>query len=36
MVSYVGFTTALAVLYHDQKLRKDGLSPANLGTGEAV
>lgn len=36
MVSYVGFTTALAVLYHDQKLRKDGLSPANLGTGQAV
>jgi hypothetical protein len=29
-------TTALAVLYNDQRLRKDGPPPAPLQVGEAV
>jgi hypothetical protein len=28
MFSYAAFTTALGVIYHDQRLRKDGLMPA--------
>lgn len=31
---YVAFSTALAVLYHDQRLRKDGLLPVPSQTGE--
>jgi hypothetical protein len=27
LFSYAAFTTALAVLYHDQRVRKDGLLP---------
>jgi hypothetical protein len=28
LLSYAAFTSALAVLYHDQRLRKDVLAPA--------
>jgi len=28
LLSYAAFTTALAILYHDQRLRKDSLAPA--------
>jgi hypothetical protein len=28
LLSYAAFTTALAVLYHDQRLRKDPFAPA--------
>jgi hypothetical protein len=34
LFSYAAFTTALAVIYHDQRLRKDGLPPAPLQAGE--
>jgi len=30
LLSYAAFTTALAILYHDQRLRKDALAPAAL------
>lgn len=35
MFSYAAFTTALAVLYHDQRLRKDGLLSAPSQATEA-
>ena len=35
-LTYAGMTTALAVLYHDQRLRKDGPPPAPLQSGGAV
>jgi hypothetical protein len=35
-LTYAGMTTALAVLYHDQRLRKDGPPPAPLQAGAAV
>jgi hypothetical protein len=36
MFAYAAYTTALAVIYHDQRLRKDGPLPAALQPGEAV
>jgi hypothetical protein len=33
LFSYAAFTTALAVLYHDQRLRKDGLMPVQAQAG---
>jgi hypothetical protein len=36
LFSYVAYTTSLAVLYHDQRLRKDGVLPATPQLGEAV
>jgi hypothetical protein len=36
MFSYVAYTTALAVLYHDQRRRIDGPSSLTLRPGEAV
>lgn len=33
-LSWAGFSTALAVIYHDQRLRKDGPSPAPTQAGE--
>jgi hypothetical protein len=35
LFSYAAFTTALAVLYHDQRLRKDGLLPVPVPDGES-
>lgn len=35
-LTYAVLVAALAVLYHDQRLRKDGPPPAMLQTGEAV
>jgi hypothetical protein len=35
-LTYAAMTTALAVLYHDQRLRKDGRPPQPLQAGEAV
>jgi hypothetical protein len=35
-LTYAGTLTALAVLYHDQRLRKDGPPPSALHVGEAV
>ncbi|MGD0858491.1 MAG: hypothetical protein ABR912_04145 [Terracidiphilus sp.] len=35
-LNYAAVTAALAVLYHDQRLRKDGPGSATLQTGEAV
>jgi hypothetical protein len=35
LFSYAAFTTALAVLYHDQRLRKDGLLPGPSQAGES-
>jgi hypothetical protein len=35
-LTYAAVTTALAVLYHDQRMRKDGPPPATLQAGEAV
>jgi hypothetical protein len=34
LFSYAAFTTALAVLYHDQRVRKEGLLPAPAQAGE--
>jgi len=34
LFSYAAFTTALAVLYHDQRLRNDGLLPVPSPAGE--
>jgi hypothetical protein len=34
LFSYAVFTTTLAVLYHDQRLRKEGLLPDPCQTGE--
>jgi len=34
LFSYAAFTTALAVLYHDQRVRKDGLLPVPSQAGE--
>jgi hypothetical protein len=33
-LTYAAMTTALAVLYHDQRVRKDGPPPAHLQAGE--
>jgi hypothetical protein len=33
MFSYATYTTALAVLYHDQRRRKDGLLPPPIQAG---
>jgi len=35
-LSWAGYTTALAVLYRDQRLRKDGLLPASAPSGDAA
>jgi uncharacterized membrane protein len=35
-ISYAAYTTTLAVVYHDQRLRKDSLPPATPQLGEAV
>jgi len=35
-LNYAAVTTALAVLYHDQRLREDGPPPATQQAGEAV
>ncbi|MGD0800486.1 MAG: hypothetical protein ABR906_04145 [Terracidiphilus sp.] len=36
LCSYAAFTTALAVIYHDQRLRKDGPPTAPIQAGEAA
>jgi hypothetical protein len=35
-LTYAAVTTSLAVLYHDQRMRKDGPGPATPQAGEAV
>jgi uncharacterized membrane protein len=36
LVTYAAYTTALGVLYNDQRLRKDGLLPAPAQAGGIV
>jgi uncharacterized membrane protein len=36
LLSYAAFTTALGVIYHDQRLRKDGPAGAPLAAGESA